>query len=201
MLYRAIKGLSRNVRQSRLASLVRRGIVPQGTYELDEIYDALFRTKPKGVLEMMGFLMVKVFRKRGYVWHSDDYGLVSCKLVTTAFANYLVDELQASNAAFSTFKYHDMGDANNAEANSQTALSNSREDRAEGNQTENGANRYVSVGTINATAGYTVEEHGLFNASSSGVMLDRSLVPNAPVVIANDTVQFTYELLVNAESA
>jgi len=194
------KRISRNVRQKRIAACIRRGVIPEPTYELAEIYEALRRTRPKGVLEVMGFLCVKVFRKRGYVWSCDNLGLVSCKKVTTAFANYLVDELQASNVAFSNFRFHDMGDSSTGESNAHTALQNSRETRVEGNQTENGAGIYKSVATITATAGYTVQEHGMFNIVIAGVMLDRNLVPNAPVVIANDTVQFTYELTVSAEA-
>jgi hypothetical protein len=174
--------------------------VPEGTYDLAEIYESLRHTKKPNVLEMFGFLMVKIFRKRGYVWHCDDYGLVSCKKVTTAFANYLVDCMGTSNAAFANFRFHDMGDNANAELNSHTALQNSRETRVEGTQTENGANIYKSVATITAGAGYTVTEHGIFNVVAAGTMLDRNLVPNAPVVILNDTVQFTYELTVNAEA-
>lgn len=200
MFYNLYKGISRNVRQSRIAAMVRNGIVPQGTYELGEIYEALRHTKPKGVLEMFGFLMVKVFRKRGYLWSTEDLGLVSCKNVTTAFANYLVDCLGTSNVAFANFRFHDMGDNDDAEDNSFTALQNSRETRVEGNQTENGANIYKSVATITATDGYTVTEHGIFNIVAAGIMLDRNLVPNAPVVINQDTVQFTYELTVNAEA-
>jgi hypothetical protein len=80
------------------------------------------------------------------------------------------------------------------------ALANSRETRIEGNQANNGAGVYKSQATITASAGYTVEEHGLFNLVSGGIMMDRNLVPNAPVVIANDTVLFSYELSVSAEA-
>jgi hypothetical protein len=165
--------------------MVRRGILPEGV-EQREIYEALRQTKPVGVMELFGFLRVKVFRKRGYLWHTDDYGLVSCKKVTTAFANYLQNTLRdhANYVAIANFKFHDMGDSNTAEANTQTALSNSRETRVSGTQANNGANIYQSVATITASAGYTVEEHGLFNAATSNTMMDRNLVPNAPVVIA-----------------
>ena len=198
MFYDLGKRVSRTYRQNRLARSIRAGIIPEHTTELAEIFEALRRTRPKGIMEIMGFLSVKVFRKRGYIWHMDDLGLVSCKKVTLAFANYLVDELQASNVAFSNFRFHDMGDSATAESNAHTALQNSRETRVEGNQAENGAGIYKSVATITATAGYTVNEHGIFNIVSAGIMLDRNLVPNAPVVIANDTVQFTYELTVTA---
>ena len=195
------KRISRNVRQRKIAALVRRGIVPEGTYELGEIYEALRRTRKPGVVEMFGFLMVRVFRKRGYLYSCEDLGLVSAKCVTLAFTQYLVDQLQAANANFNTFKYHDMGSNGDATANTHTALLTSEEDRVAGTQVENGTSQYKSVGTITATSGYTVNEHGLFNLATSGVMLDRNLVPNAPVVIANDTVEFTYELTVNAEAA
>lgn len=199
MFQNITKRLSRNVRFNRIGRMVRNGILPEGV-EQGEIYEALRHTKKPNVLEMFGFLCVKVFRKRGYIWHCDDYGLVSCKKVTTAFANYVVTSLAASTAAFANFKFHDMGDNANAELNSHTALLNSRETRVAGNQQNNGANIYQSIATITATAGYTVQEHGLFNIISAGVMLDRNLVPSAPVVIANDTVQFTYELTVSAEA-
>lgn len=193
------KRISRNVRQNRIGHLVRRGILPEGV-EQGEIYEAIRQTHPKGILEIFGFLRMKIFRKRGYLWHCDDYGLVSCKKVTTAFANYLVDCLVATNAAFANFRFHDMGDNSQAESNAHTALNNSRETRVAGNQQENGANIYQSIATITATAGYTVAEHGLFNIATAGILLDRNLVPNAPVVITNDTVQFTYELTVSAEA-
>lgn len=199
MFQNIIRGISRNVRFNRIGRMVRNGILPEDV-EQGEIYEALRHTKKPNVLEMFGFLRVKVFRKRGYLWHCDDYGLVSCKKVTTVFANYVVTSLAASTAAFANFKFHDMGDNANAELNSHTALLNSRETRVSGNQQNNGANIYQSIATITATAGYTVQEHGLFNIISAGVMMDRNLVPNAPVVIANDTVQFTYELTVSAEA-
>lgn len=188
--------VSRFFRQRWIALKVRRGILPPGV-ELGEIYEALRHTKPRGVLEVFGFLSWKQFRN-GRLFQ--DGGLQSVKLVTTAFANYLVDELQASNANFSNFKYHDQGDDNTAESNAHTALQNSMESRGTGTQTENGANRYKSVCNITATANYTAEEHGLFNEASAGIMMDRNLPANAPVLEVNDVVEWTYELLVSAES-
>jgi hypothetical protein len=193
------KRLSRNVRFNKIGRLVRRGIIPEGV-EQAEIYEAIRHTHPAGVLELLGFLRVKVFRKRGYIWHCDDYGLVSCKKVTTAFANYLVASLITTNTAFANFRFHDMGDNSAAESNAGTALNNSRETRVAGNQQNNGAGVYQSIATITATAGYTVQEQGLFNVATGGTMMDRNLVPNAPVVINLDTVQFTYELSVSAEA-
>lgn len=181
-----------------VAALARSGFVPEGLMQ-GEVLKALKATKPSGVLEMMGFLKLRVFRHLENRW--EDFGLVSVKLVTTAFANFVVDGLQNSvDNALSDFSWHDMGDDNTAEANTHTALQNSRETRIDGSQGENGAGIYQTVATINASAGYTVEEHGLFSAVTTGTMCDRNLVPNAPVVIADDSVEFTYELSVAAEA-
>lgn len=193
------KRTGRFLRQNWIGWQVRNGILPVGV-DQGEIYEALRHTKRPNVLEMFGFLRVRHFRKRGTLYSCDDYGLVSCKKVTTVFANYVVTALGASTAAFANFKFHDMGDNSAAESNADTGLNNSRETRIAGTQANNGANIYKSVANINASAGYTVTEHGIFNIVTGGVLLDRNLVPNAPVVIANDVVEFTYELTVNAES-
>jgi len=187
----------RDVRNRWIAGQIRRGIIPAGV-ELGEVYEALRQTKETAVLEIMGFLKCRVFR-----WGDlrADHGLVSAKSVTTAFANFLVDSFQDTETyLLDLFKYHDQGDDATAESNAHTALQNSRESRVSGSQTENGANRYKSVANITATANYTANEHGIFNASTSGVMLDRNLPANAPVLEVDDVVEWTYEILVNAES-
>lgn len=195
------KRFGRYARFQRIGWQVRQGILPAGV-DQGEIYEALRHTKKPNVLEMFGFLRVRTFRKRGYLWTlMDDLGLVSCKKVTTAFANYLVDSLQdTENYLMDAFTYHDIGDDNTAESNAHTALQNSRETRVSGSQAENGANVYKSVANITATAGYTAEEHGLFSAESAGTMLDRNLIPNAPALITDDVIECTYELTVNAEA-
>ncbi len=197
MLQNLIKRICRYGRLHWIGWQVRRGILPKGITQ-GEVMEALRFTKSPNVLEMFGMLRMKIFRVSGKI---EDFGLVSVKKVTTAFANYLVDCFQDTESyLIDGFKYHDMGDDNTAETNAHTALQNSRETRIAGTQVENGANIYQSVANITATAGYTVQEHGLFNAVSAQTMLDRNLVPNAPVVITDDVVQFTYELTVNAEA-
>jgi len=181
--------------------IVRRGIVPHLIPEKD-ILEALRATKPSGVLEMFGLLKMRIRRVATGLW--EDYGVVSVKLVTTAFAAYVVDSLQDSSTyPLDDFRYHQMGDDNTTESNAHTDLQNAREAKVSGSNGEGGsANIFQTVATIEATAGYDVEEHSITsNASNaSGTMLDRNLVPNAPTVIANDQVEFTYDLTVNAES-
>lgn len=204
MLQNWCKKLYRSYRQRKIARWARAGKVYPGVTQ-GELMEAMKATKPYGVLEMMGFLRVRIFRGKNHPRYGDieDYGLVSCKLVTTDFAEYVVDSLADSTTyPLDTFKQHQMGDDATAESNAHTDLQNAREAKVAGNQQENGAQVYQTIATITATASYTVNEHGLFNnaANATGVMLDRNLVPNAPDVVADDSVEFTYELTVNAES-
>jgi len=143
-------------------------------------------------------LYAKVIRADG---SEKDLGLVSTKVVTTAFVNYLVDALQSSTAAFADFRFHDSGTGVGAEAVGDTTLGTKVESgRATGTQTEGAsANIYRSVGTITYTGTHAITEHGLFNAATAGILMDRSLFA-AINVIADDSIQFTYELTVPAGS-
>jgi hypothetical protein len=131
----------------------------------------------------------------------ENVGRVSVDKVTTAFRDFEIDQLIAETSAYGDFKFHEVGTGNTAEANSQTALiTPSGIARATGTQVEASASVYRSVATVTADATETWEEHGIFNASTSGTMLDRSLPSPAPAVVASDTVQFTYELTKAAEA-
>lgn len=131
----------------------------------------------------------------------ENVGLVSVGKVTVAFRDFVVDQLIAETSAFGDFKYHEVGTDNTAEANSQTALiATSGIARVAGTQVEAAADQYRSVATVTADASETWQEHGIFNASSAGTMMDRSLISPTVAVVASDTVQFTYTLTCNAES-
>lgn len=133
-------------------------------------------------------------------------GLVSNKKVTTAFRDFEVASLAGGSdpTLYNEFKYHEVGTSSTAEANSQTALSTSTGiARVAGSQTDSGGGVYTSVATITADSTETWQEHGLFNASSSGTMCDRSVMTGSPpsVPVVNlDTVQFTWALTKNAEA-
>lgn len=128
-----------------------------------------------------------------------DYGVLGYRVVTTAYVNLLVDELQSSQAGHSTFLYHDSGTGTTAEASGDTTLVTKVETgRATGTQTEGAsANIYRSVGTISYTGTRAVTEHGLFNASSGGTLMDRTVF-SAINVVSGDSIQFTYELTATA---
>lgn len=127
-----------------------------------------------------------------------DYGIVSTRVVTTEFVNFLVDELAANNARFQAFKYHGSGTGTTAEAIGDTALETQVETRATGTQAESAANAYQSVGTVSYTGTRAITEHGLFSAASgTDELMDRSVFA-AVNVVNQDSIQFTYTLTASA---
>jgi hypothetical protein len=120
-------------------------------------------------------------------------GLISTRVVTTAGVGYIVDAFQGSVEP-ENMKYHGMGTGNTAENASDTQLVTEVETRATGTTTEGAsANIYRTVGTCAATTNRAIVEHGVFSASSNGVLLDRSVF--STINLANgDSIQFTYEL-------
>jgi len=198
MLQSWIKRLGRFYGDHKIAHMVRRGIMPKGV-DLGRIKEALKNTLKPNQMELFGFLKMRIFRKNGNI---EDLGLQSCKKVTLAFANYVVDSLQNSTThPLDAFIHHASGDNNDAEANSQTALINEIAPRNDaGTQAENGAGVFKSVATITYTANATIREHALLDNASGGTLLDRSLVSNPPAVENQDSIEFAYELTVNAES-
>lgn len=137
----------------------------------------------------------------GYQGWLENIGLVSKGKVTTAFRNNIVDNLVSDTTAFGDYKFHEVGTDATAEANTQTALIvPSGIARATGTQVEAAVDQYQSVATITADATETWQEHGIFNISTAGVMMDRSLISPTVSVVASDQVTFTYTITVNAEA-
>jgi len=131
----------------------------------------------------------------------ENVGLVSMGKVTTAFRDFEIDQLIAESSLYGDFKYHEVGTSATAEANTQTALTTtSGIARVAGTQVEAAADQYQSVATVTADATETWQEHGIFNASTTGTMLDRSLISPTVAVVNLDTVQFTYTVTKAAEA-
>lgn len=149
-----------------------------------------------GMVRPVGRLYVQVNRLDGRV---ERLGLVSTRVVTTAGVNYLVDALQGSVEP-ENLKYHAMGTGTTAENASDTTLVTEVETRATGTTTEGAsANIYKTVATIAATGTRAITEHGVFSASSSGTLLDRSVF-SAINLVSGDSIQFSYELTLPAGS-
>lgn len=149
-----------------------------------------------GLVRPVGRLYIEVHRANG---KRERLGLASTRVVTTAGVNAITDAFQGA-FTISDFKYHGMGTGSTAENASDTALVTEVETRATGSQTEgSSANIYRTVGTISATTTRAIVEHGVFSASSSGTLLDRSVFSTINLS-SGDSIQFTYELTLPAGS-
>lgn len=149
---------------------------------------------------MFGALWGTVIRGNGDVV---DLGLMSMRVVTDVGVGYIVDAFQNS-VELENQKFHGFGTGGTAEGASQTALVTelttqyaTDSTRPTGSTTEGAtANIYRSVGTLSPDTGGTIAitEHGIFSASSAGVMLDRSLFSAVNLVAGSDSLQVTYDL-------
>ena len=152
-------------------------------------------TKVSGIPTLTSELNVKLIRANGELV---DYGVVSYRLVTTAFVEYMVDTLVADATAWGDFKFHDSGIGVVAAAVGDTDMGTTDgESRATGSQLEGATGEiYKSVGTISYTTTKAITEHGLFNIATAGILMDRHVF--AAINVENgDSIQFTYELTVS----
>jgi hypothetical protein len=135
------------------------------------------------------------------------YGLASVAVVTTVGVNFIVDAFQ-NTVELENMKFHGFGTGGSAEAVGNTALTTelttqyvTDNTRPTGSQTENGANVYRTVATLDPDADVAITEHGIFDqaATGGGVLLDRSLFSVINLVGATgDTLQATYDFTVTS---
>ena len=155
------------------------------------------------VMTMIGHLwLAKVDR----IGTRTDLGLASCRVVTTAGVNYIVDSFQGTVEP-ENMKYHGVGTGTTAEATSQTALvtelttqyavSGTRPTGSLGEQSGN-ANVFETAATITVSAAVALTEHGIFSqATTGGVLLDRTLFA-AVNLASGESLQATYDLTFTA---
>jgi hypothetical protein len=137
----------------------------------------------------------------GSIGWTENVGRVSQGKVTNAFRDFMSLMLVTDATTMGDYKYHEVGTDATAEANTQTALITTTSiARVAGNQTNPTAPTYQSVATITADSSETWQEHGLFNASTSVTLMDRSLISPTVAVVNLDTVTFTYVLTLNSEA-
>lgn len=132
----------------------------------------------------------------------DNFGLASCRVVTTAGCNFIVDAFQGTVEP-EILKYHGTGDGSTAESSADTALVSeftteltTDNTRATGSLGEGAsANIFSTVGTNPYDATVGVEEHGIFSvaAVASGVLLDRTVFTVVNITSGN-SLESTYQL-------
>lgn len=162
-------------------------------HQIGKAYSKLF-----GSPVLLGTLGLVLIRKDGT---TVNYGTVGYRVVTTAFVNFMVDQLQTETSEWGDFKYHDSGVGAVGENVSDVDMGTTDgESRATGTQTEGAsANIYRSVGTIAYTTTKAITEHGLFSQSTGTTLMDRTVF-TAVNVVNGDSIQFTYELTCTAGS-
>jgi hypothetical protein len=151
-------------------------------------------TRQEGVMQFTARLSARHIRaNRGRI---SELGVISERLVTDAFIDFLVDQLQSSTGEIAGFEWHGSGISTTAEAAGDTALISEVVTRTNGTQGEGvSSNIYNAMGVITYDGAYAITEHGLFNASTAGTLMDRSVF--AAINVADgDGIEFTYELTI-----
>lgn len=150
-----------------------------------------------GVATITGKLEAVLIRADGSMVN---YGVLGYRQVTTAFVNFVVDQLIVETSVFGDFKFHDSGVGVTAENVTDTDIETTDgESRATGTQVEDDPDDYQSVGTITYSTTKAITEHGLFNDASAGTLMDRTLFTVINVV-NTDSIQFTYTINIPAGS-
>ncbi len=157
----------------------------------------------KAVLKITGIGGVQVYEgsldiriKRNNDWY--DFGCVGHKVITTAFAEFVVDQLIAESSVFGDFKYHDIGTDGTAESAADTALKAPVEARTAGSQVKDSSKVYKSIADISITADRAIKEHGIFNHATrgQGTLMDRTVFTTVNLV-NGDIFEAIYKLTVS----
>lgn len=137
----------------------------------------------------------KELGSNGQYHYTDERRVVKDRVITDAFVQFLVDQLQAETSEIGDFKYHDSGTGTNAESASDTGLQTPcGESRDAGTQTEgDNANTYKSVATHTYAGTFAITEHGIFSQATGGTLMDRTKF-SAINVVSGNQIEFTFEI-------
>ena len=126
-----------------------------------------------------------------------DYGVISDRVVTIVFFKFLTDAFQ-NITDIGHFKYHSCGTGTTAASEDDYGLEFPIGTRSSGTQDEESEICYKSVATIHFYDTFQITEHGIFNSSMGGELLDRSTFVPIPVE-SGDVLEFTFILCMNGE--
>lgn len=137
--------------------------------------------------------------------HLSDYGVVSCRVITTTGVGYLVDAWQAL-VNLEDMKFHGIGLGTTAAVVGDTALEtelttqyNPNSTRATGSLAEAAANIFRTVGTNTVDAAVAATEHGILSqaATGGGTLWDRTVF--TVINLADgDSLESTYDMTATA---
>lgn len=147
--------------------------------------------------------IVRAFDGRSLLARTEDYGVVSRRVITTAGVNALATNFQAASAVLN-YNFHAIGTGTNAEAIGDTALQTEVPNgtyavsgtRPTGTKTNPSANIYQTVGVNIVAAGATLQEMGILSqaATGGGTLWDRFLT-GTQVLNSGDTFQTTVKAI------
>lgn len=148
-----------------------------------------------GAVTLLGELSAEIIRSDG---SSLDLGVIGRRVVTDAGVAFLVDDWDGGGSDFSLFNFHDSGTGVGAEDVTDTALGTAGgPSRVAGTKSQPSANQARSLAVIPYTATLAITEHGIFSASTTGTLWDRTVF-SAINVVTGDSIQFTYTLTITA---
>lgn len=170
---------------------------------LGELLETLSRSV---VLQsQLAIIVHRIDPESGRLVALEDYGVVGRKVITDVGVGYLVDAWQNS-VELENQKYHGLGTGSTAENQTDTALVTELTTeytgnvRATGTTTEGAtANvfRTVATNTLDGTPGGALREHGVFSASTVGVLWDRTVYA-AITLSSGESLATTYDMTASA---
>lgn len=144
-----------------------------------------------GTPVLRGTLSLRLLKKNGDII---DYGIVSYRSVTTAWAEFAVDQMITETAEWGNQNFHDSGIGFTAENVTDTDMETTDgEARVAGTQVEDSPVIYETVAVIPYTSTLVIREHGIFSQITGGTLLDRSVF-GAIGVDSGDSIEHTYRL-------
>ena len=117
------------------------------------------------------------------------------KLITEDFVEDVVEALKGNTInTFDNYIYHGSGTSSVGEDETDSELGDEVMSRISGtSETGENDNTYKSVATVVYDDSYAISEHGLFNAETNGVLMDRTVFPDINVQ-EDDAIQFTFTI-------
>jgi len=177
-----------------LAWRLKNSLRPSFIFGFLAFWAAKIFSRVTGIPTIVGELKLILRRADGTVIN---FGTVCYRVVTSAGVAFLVDDWDNGATDITNMNYHASGTGAVAENASDTALGTEVETRTAGTKSQPAANQLKTSGTIAYTGTLAITEHGLFSASSTGTLWDRSVF-SAVNVISGDNITFEYTGTVNS---
>ena len=149
-------------------------------------------TGPQGTIDPELWKHIQKFRHLTRVKR-----VVRDRVITTAYVTFLALMHQTDATTIGDFKYHDSGIGTGDEAVGDTGLGTPWGGTRDVGTQVASTNTYTSVATTTYNATKAITEHGLFNASSSVTLMDRTKFAAINVVDTNQ-IQWTFVITYTA---